>query len=206
MATPIKIVFAEDMPRFRKVIIEALKDYGIHCIGEASNGKELLRLQKLQDADVVILDLEMPVMDGNETMSKLMCNWPQTKVLVMSLHNDTLLAKNFLKRGAKGYIIKDTVSGNIGALALAIAEIQRGSVYLDPSTNTDEKNFTARQIEIIPMICHDLTNKQIATELGITERSVEKQRKRIYERVGATGIASFLKYALRRGFDLMRRE
>lgn len=203
MATPIKIAFAEDMPRYRRALIEGLKEFGVHCIGEAANGKELLKLRNLQDADVVLLDLEMPVMDGNETMELLMGDWPDAKVLVLSLHSDVLLANHYLSRGAKGYLSKDSVSGNIPLLANAITEIQTGHFYTDPSIQNSEITFTTRQVEIIPLMCQDLTNKQIAERLSITVRSVEKQRKRIYERVGAKSITSFLKYALRRGFDFI---
>jgi DNA-binding NarL/FixJ family response regulator len=206
MANAIKIIFAEDKPEFRKLMIDGLADFGVECIAEANNGAELLALGNLKKADVILLDLEMPVMDGNETMTELMRIYPQANVLIISFHSETILVDDYLKRGAKGYVCKDTACGNLQLLADGLRRIKDGSTFVYHKPLIARNTFTSRQVEMIPLICDERTNKEIASEMGITERSVERQRQKIYEKAGASGTASFLKFAFRRGLDFLGRK
>jgi two-component system, NarL family, nitrate/nitrite response regulator NarL len=205
MAEKIRILYAEDKPLYRKMIVEELSVFNVECIGEANNGLELLELLRAHTVDLVLLDLEMPMMDGNTTMKEIMVRFPETKILVISLHLEHELINDYLNRGAKGYIGKDTICGDIFKLKEAIQRIHNGEVYIDNSTLTP-RIFTARQVEIIPLICDELTNKEIASRLGINERTVERQRNKIYKRSNSSGSTSFLKYAFKRGLDLLEKK
>jgi DNA-binding NarL/FixJ family response regulator len=206
MMHPIKIIFTDDKELFRKAVIDVLHESGkIDCIGEASNGKELLQLLKSKKPDVILLDLDMPVMDGNEAMSEVMRIYPESKILVISYHYESELVEDYLRRGAKGYICKDTISGNIPLLVHAINDINEGHLFVHESPPSKIYSLTRRQKEIIPLMCNDMTNKEIAKELGINERSVEKHKQRLYNKTNSQGSASFLKHAFRKGLDFLER-
>lgn len=206
MKASLSILFAEDKALYRKTILRELEDYHINCIGEAENGRELMRHLKSKKPDVILLDLEMPVMNGNETMCKIMETYPEARVIIMSLHNEEELVEDYIRRGAKGYVSKDVICGNIELLVEAIQLAAAGQVFKQAVGHTERKKFTNRQMELIPLICDELTNKQIADKLGILERSVEKQRQKIYTRSNATGSTSFLKYAFKKGLDFLERK
>ena len=203
MKEPINILYAEDRLHYRKGIIAELEDRNIYCIGEAENGKELLRLLKTKMPDVILLDLEMPVMNGNEAMNQIMNDFPGAKVLVMSLHYEVELIEDYIKRGAKGYVSKDVICGNMDLLVEAIQKIKAGEIFKQTLPKSERKKFTARQREMIPLICDEMTNKEIAEELGIKERSVEKRRQKNYSRSNSAGATSFLKFAFKKGLDLL---
>ncbi|MCC6370105.1 MAG: response regulator transcription factor [Bacteroidia bacterium] len=205
MNAGIKIIFTEDKEVFRKTVIEELAEYGIICIGEASNGKELLRQLKDKHPDVILLDLEMPVMNGNETMTHLRRDYPDARVLIMSLHYEGELITDYIRRGAKGYVSKDAICGNIELLVEAIKKINTSEIFIQHPELCKSTTFSPRQIEMIPLLCDELTNKQIAERMGILERSVEKQRQKIYSKTGSAAAASFFKYAFKRGLDLLER-
>lgn len=205
MTNSVKIVFAEDKALFRKHLLDALCEFHVECIGEASNGRELLALPRLWDADVILLDLEMPLMDGNQTMDALIRCDPKARILVMSFHYEPLLIEDYMRRGALGYLCKDAVCGNIELLVNALHQVKYGQPMRPVKTENKSVKFTQRQSQIIPLICDECTNKEIAGRLGISERGVEKQRQKIYDKAGATGTASFLKYAFRKGLDFLSR-
>lgn len=206
MDTTINILFTEDKELYRKMILAELEEANIRCIGEADNGKELLRQLKTKKPDVILLDLEMPVMDGNEAMNRIIKDFPEAKVLIMSLHCEEELIEDYIKRGAKGYVSKDAICGNITLLIDAIQKIHAGGIYKQTLPKPDRKKFTARQKEMIPLICDEMTNKEIAEELKIKERTVEKHRQKIYSRTNSSGATSFLKYAFKRGLDFLGRK
>ena len=209
MENPIQIIFAEDKEKFRKAILKELESFNMCCMGEAANGKELLQMLSFKNPDVVLLDLEMPVMDGNEAMVHISKEYPNTKVIVLSLHNDYILVEDYIKRGAKGYIPKDEIAGDIAMLARAIHLVMSGDIFISKKILDREakrcgnENYTERQKEIIPLMCEGKTNKEISEEIGILERSVEKRRQKIYEKTNSSKAADFFKYAFVRGFHFL---
>lgn len=209
MKKNIQIVFADDKELFRNAILRELLDYNIDCIGEAANGLDLLEKLSVLKPDVVLLDLEMPVMNGNEAMEAISRLYPKTKIIILSLHNDELLVEDYIKRGVKGYLAKDEISGNVKLLAEAIDKVHKGKTFISrPHTGNEPKllkgrGYTLKQKEIIPMICEGMTNKEIAREMGILERSVEKQRKKIYQKTNSFKSIDFFKYAFVKGLQFL---
>lgn len=202
MEKAIKIFFAEDNVIFRKTILRELSSYNISSNGEANNGQELLKLLQKKDADVVLLDLEMPVMDGNETLKIISEIYPGTKVIVFTSYDGTALIEDYYGRGVKAYLSKHELSNNIQHLAEVISLVYKGETYHSQNPLCP-RYYSNRQKEIISMICHGKTNKEIASELGIVERSVEKQRRKIYEKANTDGTVSFLRYAFKNGLDFL---
>ena len=202
MEKSIRIIFADDKEMWRKHLIQDLAPFDIACIGEAGNGEELLEQLKTKKPDVVLLDLRMPVMDGNHTMQLLKEQYPKIKVIILSMHDEEELIHDYLTRGAKGYLSKDELTVDI--LVSAIRKVAAAGTYVHKTRNSTEK-YTARQLEMIPLLCEGMTNKEIAKEIGITEWGVEKQRQKIYAKTGAKRAVDFYKYAFLQGLDFLGR-
>jgi DNA-binding NarL/FixJ family response regulator len=201
----LKIIFTDDVKKYRSVILSELAPLGVDCIGEASNGTELLRLLMRLKPDVVLLDLEMPVMNGNEALSAIMSQYPGTKVIILSMHYEGLLVEDYIRRGARGYISKDEIAGDIGLLAEAIRRVKGGEIFihhLPEEKQLGAIHYSNQQKKIAPMICQGFTNEQIAEELCIGVRGVEKQRSKIYSKVGGKAI-DFYRYAFSRGLHFL---
>ncbi len=204
MKKAIQILFTDDSSIFRKTVLRELFQYEIICCGEASNGAELLKLLAKKETDVVLLDLEMPVMDGNETLVQIQERFPQTKVIIFSSYDNIALIEDYYSRGVRAYLSKHEIANNIKDLADVIVKVHRGEIFYPSIPDTPMvRHYSLRQKEIISMICQGKTNKEIALELGILERSVEKQRQKIYEKTNAEGTVSFLRYAFKNGLDLL---
>lgn len=197
----IRIIYAEDHLQFRKVIVNELESFNISVIAQVSNGKELIDKMSLHP-DVILLDLEMPILNGNKTLDRIIKDWPEAKIIIVSMHYEELLVENYIGRGAKGYISKDGFAGEIELLVDAIQKVAGGDTFIHRLPIHREK-FSARQKEIIPMIVEGYTSKQIAAETGIMERSVEKQKQKIYTKVGGVKAIDFYRYAFSKGLQFL---
>ena len=200
-----KIIFTDNVEKYRKVILEELAPFGISCVAEANDGKELLKLLPLVKADVVLLDLEMPVMDGNEALNHIMEKFPETKVIILSMHYEQLLVEDYIMRGARGYIPKDEMAGDINLLVSAIEKVKAGGIFVHhlPQKKQDRAiKYSFKQKQMTPMICQGLTNEEIAVEMCIGVRGVEKQKSKIYSQVGGKAI-DFYRYAFSKGLHFL---
>jgi DNA-binding NarL/FixJ family response regulator len=203
-----RIIFTDNVPRYRDIIIQDLSLHNIVCISEADNGRELLRLLKSTKPDVVLLDLEMPVMDGNETLDHIMKEHPDTKVIILSMYYEQLLVEDYIRRGARGYIPKDEIAGNIELLVTAIKTVKRGQPFvhhLPVQKQPGLLKYSSMQKQITPMLCHGYTNQEIAEELSMHIRNVEKQRSKIYTKIGGEKAVDFYRYAFSRGLQFLSR-
>jgi DNA-binding NarL/FixJ family response regulator len=204
MADPPKIIIAEDHDLFRSTVVKELKRLGIHVMAEASNGRHLLELLETLHPDIVLLDLEMPEMDGNKAFSVIKEKFPKLKVIVLSQYTDNGLMENYRARGADGFLAKNFISSNIDILAREIRVVKSAgkSFYLvDPETK--RLKFSKREVEIIPLICKGETSKEIANRLGIGEKAINKHRKELYKKTNTRNSAEFIYYALKRGLDFL---
>lgn len=204
---PIKIVITDNVKRFRDLLKAELKSFTfVDCIGEANNGRELLHMLTSQKPDVVLLDLEMPVMDGSETMDHIATRFPETKVIVISSSYEQLLVEDFIQRGAKGYIPKDEILGNFNLLAEGIRMVSNGETFihhLPTEKQTKSLKYSQKDKVIIPMMCQGFTNEDIAQEIGVGVRNVEKHRKRIYSKLGGDKAIVFFQYAFSKGLHFL---
>lgn len=184
---PIKIAIADDHEIFRegfKLLVK--KQPELELVGEAENGKELLEVALQQQPDVVIIDIKMPVMDGIEACKILHKKFPDIKVIALSMFNDDNLIVDMLEAGARGYLLKNT---NKHELLQATKAVYEGSTYyctatstkltkmiaeskFNPYRNHPVKRFTARETDIIKLICEQFTNKEIANTLKLSIRTV----------------------------------
>lgn len=202
MEESIKVVLAEDKELFRGILRQIVEPFNIKIIAEAENGKILLSRLRSHAPHVVLLDLDMPVMDGSEAFNNICKQYPGMKVIILSLHSEAILIENFQERGASGYIPKDIIMANPVILINAIKKVKDGGVFFYQEHKEKEK-FTKRQKEIMPLIFDGLTNNDISDKIGISKRAVEKQRQKLYQKSGAERTIDFYKYAFSRGFQFL---
>ena len=215
---PIKIVIADDHEIFRegfKLLLRNQKQ--VQLVGEAENGKELIKVIAAQKPDIVITDIKMPEMDGIEVCRQVNQDFPGVQVIALSMFNDDHLIIDMLKAGAKGYLLKNT---NREELLLAVQTVYEGGNYYSDATshklakmianstfNPFRKSkvlrFSEREKEIIQFICEQCTSREIASRLNISVRTVESHRENIQEKMGAKNSIGIVIYAIKhRLFEL----
>jgi DNA-binding NarL/FixJ family response regulator len=211
----IKVVIADDHVIVRdgiRAVIENMGE-GIDIIGEASNGKELLETSEMNPPDVYILDISMPILNGLETMDRLMKRNPKSKVIILSMHDDKTLVEKSLKSGAKGYLLK---KNSAGEMIDAIREVNTGKFFLSPDISryvvqgflgkdSEEKHsfgtpgLTTREREVLQLIAEGFTNKDMAKELNLSVNTVNFHRKNMMKKLDIHNQADLVRYALKEG-------
>lgn len=204
----IKILIADD----HNVLINGLKlifavrdDFKV--ISAANNGQEVIDLVKSECPDVILLDINMPVLNGYQTMEILKSDYPEIKVIVLSMLNDKRNVLNMLEAGAKGYLFKDTDDKH---LFNAIDRVYQGGYYVSEDLQNildeflanhkhpDKKNkqlLSSRELEIVSLIIEGNTNAEIADLLFLSTRTVDTHRKNIFYKLNLNNTASLVKYA-----------
>ena len=203
MAGKIKIMIADDHALFRKGIISLIEeDQEMNVIGEASNGRELLTHMKVEEPNVVLLDLDMPVMDGNETLLLIRKEYPNVKVIIISIHFSYELTLDLMRKGASACLPKEC---DPEILWEAINTVGTEKYYYSTSTVEksteyphyfDKSTLSEREIEVIKLICEGKTNKEKANILKITTYTVDFHRKNIYRKTGQHNPASLTLFAV----------
>jgi DNA-binding NarL/FixJ family response regulator len=209
----IHIGIADDHRLFRKGIISLIQSFeGMEVTAEASNGKELLDLleQHASPIDIVLLDLNMPEMDGVQTMTRLRTLYPQLKIIILSLHAEAPLLCKLFDMGINGYLHKDC---EIDEMHKAISTVYAHDLYMNPqlsetlrkiarhrtegSSHAQRIYLTHREKEILQLICNECTTHEIAEKLAVSVRTVEGHRTNLLQKTGAKNTVSLLIYALK---------
>ena len=200
---PFRILLVDD----HAILLDGVKNLlereeGIQVVGLAESGEKALTFLKSNDVDLVITDFNMPGMDGLSFVNALHRQFPEVKRIVLSMHDETHLVKEILKTGINGYVLKKDTHKE---LLKAIREVQSGNVYLSNDVNriliTNLQNpdegrlLTDREKEIVKLIAKEYSNKDIAEELFISERTVETHRKNIFKKTGTTSLVGLIKFA-----------
>lgn len=206
MSEIITLLYIDDQPRYRRTILQDLKDYNIAALGEASNGKEGLLLLENVTPHVVLLDLEMPEMDGSETFNKIKKIYPELKVIILSQHDDPGLIENFKQRGVYGYIPKRVVESDIRLLAEAITTVKKSSFYFYSKDTIPNFTYTEKEIAVIPHLMDAKTSKEIASELGMEEKKVNKLRSQLHRKTQSRNAIAFITYSLKKGLKYLRKK
>ena len=211
MEKQISLAIADDQQLFRKGLISLLDDYPlINVTIEASNGQELLEKLEKHPADVVLLDIQMPQMNGIETTEHLNKKKPALKVLILTSHNEEELIKHLIVKGAHGFLLKDNSTETIVDAVTGVAEngyyfndkVSREMVSDLLSSDTIRPTFfqaslSTREIEIIRLISQEYTNKEISEKLNISIRTVEGHRDHILGKTNAKNTVGIIMYAYR---------
>ncbi len=205
----IRIVIAEDYHIVREGIFKLLdesQDFSV--IGQAGNGLETIKLVQELQPDVLVLDISMPLMDGIEVLKKLAEINPSPKVVILSMYDDNALVKQAFELGALGYVLKQSVSDE---LTDAIHAANRGSIYLSAGashilTRTASKqsqnplnHLSPRERQVVKKIVNGLTTKEIAKELQVSVKTVEKQRRDAMRKLEVDNVATLVRTSLKFG-------
>lgn len=211
MKKTIKIAIADDHVLFRKGLISLLKEYESFNVSfEASNGSELLEKLKSKKADVILLDLEMPDMNGFETVPALTKKHPDIKIIALTMHSENGIVHHLLNDGIHGFLSKNC---SIDSIAEAIHSVVETGYYFNDHVskemikdlisakkmkpNLKRVTLSEREIEVIKLICKEYTNKEIADKLFISVRTVDNHRENILRKINAKNIIGVVMYAIR---------
>lgn len=207
----IKVLLVDDHPVVRKGLHSCLANRdNLKIVGEASNGTEALQKVKELDPDVVLMDINMPGMDGLEVTETLRKDSPRTRVLVLSVHDTREYVMRIVKAGARGYVLKDTPPEE---LVQAIETVNAGEAYFSPSvarialnqyvaesdSNSPLTRLSEREREVLVQIAEGKSNKEIASHLNIGVRTVETHRERIMRKLDIHSVAGLTKFAIANG-------
>jgi two-component system NarL family response regulator len=174
----------------------------LHVIAEASNGLEAVEAFERHHPDVTLLDLRMPVMEGVEAVRQIRERDPQAKVIVLTTYDTDDDISRALKAGAKAYVLKDI---SADALIACIHDVLAGKTYLAPAAaaklaeGVTHIQLTPRELTTLRLMADGKSNKDIANELGISERTVKTHLGHLFEKLAVTSRTEAVKIATRRG-------
>lgn len=203
---PTRIVLAEDQAMVRSAIralVAAVR--GAEVVGEAADGRELIDLVDRLEPDLVMTDVSMPGMDGITAIADIKARHPRIHVLVLSMHTTAEVVRRAVACGAAGYVMKDAPAFE---LEHAVHTILRNGTYFSPAITalllrpaepSAEQELTPRQIEIVKLMVRGHSASAVASELGLSPKTVAVHRTRIMERLGLRDLASLTLYAVRKG-------
>lgn len=213
----IRVILADDHPVVRDGIksIVGRRGTNIEIIGEVSNGKELLEMAKENPADVYVIDITMPILNGIETTERLIKMEPQSKIIILSIHDSRIFVEKALKSGARGYILKEDATEEV---IQAIHDVHNGRYFLSPGVSKyvvqgylgklhgykkRQKfvNLTKREREILQLIAEGYTNKEIAKRLSLSTNTVHVHRNNIMQKLDIHKQADLIRYAIKEGIS-----
>jgi DNA-binding NarL/FixJ family response regulator len=206
------ILLADDHKIVRDGINALLEDEKqFKVIAEAENGEKAIELCKNKPIDIVILDLNMPKMDGFETIKHLKKNNPEIRILVLSMLNKHDSIKKAVEAGVNGYLLKSSSSEEL--LTALSTIVDGGHYFCEESTKSIMEGLagvksrkyvaieeiTSREKDVLQLICKELTNPEIAEQLNISVRTVDSHRRNLIQKIGAKNTAGLVKFALKSG-------
>ena len=210
----IRVLLVDDHALLREGIRSLLQLYlDIAVVGEANDGMEAVQRTRELTPDVVVMDISMPVMSGIEATRQILKEKPETKVVVLSRHDNLNYARSSLKAGAMGYVPKKAISGELASairvvynggvflhpsIAKAVTEDYIHRVQLEPKTEPFER-LTNRENDILRLLAEGYSSRQIADQLFLTIKTVLNHRRNIMEKLGINSPAQLITYAVKSG-------
>ncbi len=213
MSGSLTILLADDHALVRagiRTLLEKLP--GIKILAESGDGRQTIALTAAHTPDVVIMDISMPNLNGLDATARIVREYPQTKVLILSMHTGEDYVLQALRAGATGYLLKDAATAE---LQLALNAVRRGETYLSPTISknvlaryrqhTDgprpetTRSLTPRMLEIVQLIAEGRSTKEIAFLLNLSVKTIETHRMHLMARLGVHDVAGVVRYAVRTG-------
>jgi DNA-binding NarL/FixJ family response regulator len=211
----ITVLLAEDHQIVRegfRLLLEHESD--IEVVGEAETGRQAVQLTRKLRPAVVVMDIAMPLLNGLEATRQIRKDFPDTKVLILSAHSDDAYVEQAAELGAVGFLLKQTSSHD---LAKAIREVQKGNTFYTPSVsrhvcdrsrksvdrdgnfNRNSNRLSSREAEVLQLIAEGKPNKQVAAELGVSFKTVDKHRQHLMAKLNIHDVAGLTRYAISAG-------
>ncbi len=209
MSNKISILLVDDHSLVRRGFRRLLEDArDITVVGEASEGAEAIRLAEQLRPQVIVMDCALPGMSGLDAARRILQKFPDTAILMLSMHSEDTWVNQAMDAGARGYILKSAVDME---LVTAIRRVVAGEVVLDPqlsraTTLKGERNsgLTVRELEVLQLIVAGKSNKEIAADLDLSANTVAVHRANIMEALGIHKTADLVVYAIRSGLVNIR--
>jgi DNA-binding NarL/FixJ family response regulator len=211
----ITVLLAEDHQIVREGFRSLLKhERDIEVVGEAETGRQAVVLVKKLRPAVVVMDIAMPLLNGLEATRQIRKDCPDTRVLILSAHSDDAYVEQMTGLGAAGFLLKQTSSHD---LAAAIREVQKGNTFFSPAIarrlqgreqksldregNLKKKSnrLSSREVEVLQLIAEGKPNKQVAAELGVSFKTVDKHRQHLMSKLDIHDVAGLTRYAIAEG-------
>jgi len=203
-----RIVLADDHLVLREGLKSLLERNGLKVVGEASDGREAVRVASQLQPDVAVLDVTMPLLNGLDAVHELLRASPKTRSIVLTMHKEEHYVTDALRAGAKGYVLKSQATAD---LLQAIQEVGRGGVYLSPGVSRTvvdayltkselpQDCLTPRERQVLQLVGEGKTTKEIAALIGVSVKTAETHRTRLMQKLDIHEIAGLVRYAIRRG-------
>lgn len=210
----IRVVVADDHHLVRQGICALLEKSGdIQVVGEASTGLEAVELAERLTPDVIIMDISMPRLDGRQAAERIRELNTAVAIIILSIHADAVLVRQLIQRGAKGYLLKRSISDE---LPLAVRAASRGEIFLSPAISESVMTLlaspppdddlesaadllTPREREVLQLIAEGHTNNGIADALTVSVKTVEKHRANLMAKLDVHDLPSLIRTAMQRG-------
>ena len=208
----IQVVLADDHALVRaglRMLMESMPN--VNVLGEAAEGLAALKLVEEFRPNLIFMDIAMPGLNGLEATARIVKQWPHTRVVILSMHQDEQYVRQALRLGASGYLLKDSATTE---LELAINAVSQGQTYLSPGATkgvlndyvhrlrneeTSQTQLTPRQREVLQLIAEGRSTKEIAQRLDLAVKTVETHRSLLMKQLDVHEVAGLVRYAIRIG-------
>ena len=209
---PVRVLLADDHTLVRaglRKLLESVPD--LEVVGEASDGLALIALVAKLQPELVLMDIAMPGLNGLDATARVMKEWPATRVLILSMHQNEEYVRQALRYGAAGYLLKDAAPME---LDLALKAVLRGDTYLSPAVSKGVLSdyierlrgdaetgelLTPRQREVLQLIAEGQSTKEIARRLELSVKTVDTHRSQLMQQLNIHEVAGLVRYAIRAG-------
>lgn len=204
----LRVLVAEDHQLVSDGLVALLKAAGHEIVGRASDGQTAVRLAETLNPDIAILDASMPLLNGIDASRAIQRVRPDTKSIIVTVHDEDEYVLNAFRAGVRGYVLKKQAAAD---LLQAIKEVQAGSVYVSPGmsralvdavrTNTEMRSdlLTGREREVLQLVAEGKTSKEIASVLDVSVKTAETHRANIMNKLDIHETAGLVRYAIRHG-------
>ena len=212
MTNRVRVLVADDHTIVRQGLVNLLAESGeVEVVAEASDGLEAVEKAQATHPDVAILDLSMPRLTGLEAVRRIRETVPQTRVLMLTVHEEEEYVLPLIRAGASGYLVKDSA---VGELLAAVRALHAGQGYFGPqaaralaeqyrhperAADDPYGALSPREREVFHLVVEGKTTKEIARALGISVKTADNHRYRLMEKLGVHNTAELVRYAARRG-------
>ncbi len=211
---PITVLLAEDHMIVREGLKSLLRaESGIQVVGEAQTGRQAVDLARKLRPAVIVMDIAMPLLNGLEATRQILKAAPATRVIILSAHSDDAYVEEAIAAGVAGYLIKQS---SLQILSKAIREAHKGNTFFSPSVakrmharelKAHDRSglakkvarLSSREVEVLQLIAEGRPNKQVAAELGISIKTVEKHRQNLMSKLNIHDVAGLTRYAIAAG-------
>jgi two-component system response regulator NreC len=204
----LRVLVAEDHQLVSDGIVALLRAAGHEIVGRASDGQTAVRLAETLNPDIAVMDASMPLLNGIDASRAIQRVRPDTKAIIVTVHDEDEYVLNAFRAGVRGYVLKKQAAAD---LLQAIKEVQAGSVYVSPGmsralvdavrTNTELRSdlLTGREREVLQLVAEGKTSKEIASVLDVSVKTAETHRANIMNKLDIHETAGLVRYAIRHG-------